>query len=117
MEGTLAQPYVFMVTLYAGMALGAVYSVIAAVQRGCGKGRAVTIATDILFGLILTATAAAVFYYTVEMEIRFYCVAALFIGMALWLAAAAPLAKYVCCKFSRRRVDKRREKRSNNSRR
>jgi len=117
MEGTLSQPYVFAAALYAGMALGMVYSLLRFIRKVCGDGKVLLVVTDVLYAVIITGVTALVCYFTLEMEIRFYCIAAIALGMMLWLMAVRPMAKYVYCKFSRRRVDKRQEKGSNNSRR
>lgn len=86
--GTLNQPYIFMGTVYTGVILGMIYSVMRLIERPLiRKFRWACIVTDTLFLAASLIISAKALLYLNELELRLY----VFMGIAAGFAAVYAL--------------------------
>lgn len=105
--GTLEQPYIFLAAVYCGMICGAAYCLL----RPFRRGKASTIASDMIFGVFSMAAMALTLALTTYFEIRPYFFAGVFAGLSIFLFGFSPLFAFARsilskkCKFSHESVD------------
>ena len=95
MQTTQAQPYIFLITLYGGMATGLVYDIYRAIRRALKSGRLVTVLLDTLFILTLGVIVTAVLYAANSGELRLYTFVGFVLGFALYMSGLSPFVFYI----------------------
>ncbi len=111
---TLAQPYILAAFIYAGILVGALFSIFRLIRRAFGGGKAVTIVTDVLFLLSSCALVVFIMYSVVSMRLRLYYLVGIVIGFLLYGAAIFPIVRYIEKKFIKKNVDKKGKSDCNN---
>lgn len=91
MEGTLSQPYVALVNIYAGMALGALYFLLRRLLGTFGRFKAAAHIADALFSILYAGTVVAVFYRVSNFTFRLFYFFGISIGFGLYAAGIHPL--------------------------
>ena len=110
---TLSQPIYMAAFIYAGIVVGALYSVFR-LPRRLVRHRAVAVLCDLLFVAAAALVAMFVLYKMVNITLRLYYFIGMLIGFALYMTAMLPVIRYVNCKLKRRKVDKSKKNGCNN---
>ncbi len=100
MEGTLNQPYVALVNVYVGMALGALHFLLGRLLRVFGRSAAARHIADALFSVLLAGTVVVVFYHVSNFSFRLFYFAGMALGFGLYAAGIHPLVCRVLSLFS-----------------
>ncbi len=111
METTAPQIYIFMITLYGGLAAGVVYDIYRIIRRAAGKGRRwITVLLDVLFIITLGLIMLGVMYLANEGALRLFTFVGFALGFALYMAGLSLffdfLAKKIRQRWSRFRAQK-----------
>lgn len=110
METTAPQIYIFMITLYGGLAAGVVYDIYRFIRRAAKKGRWLTVLLDVLFIVTLGLIMFGVMYLANEGELRLFTFVGFALGFALYMAGLSLFVDFLAKKVRQRRNKSKTEK-------
>ena len=110
METTAPQIYIFMITLYGGLAAGVVYDIYRLIRRVTKKGRWLTVLLDVLFIITLGLIMLAVMYLANEGELRLFTFVGFALGFALYMAGLSLFVEFLGKKIRQSWMNFRRRK-------
>jgi spore cortex biosynthesis protein YabQ len=99
METTTMQPVIFMITIYGGMLVGAVYDFYRGIRTAFKKGKWVTAILDIFFIITLGIIVVYVMYTANQGELRLYTFIGFIIGFMLYIAGVSPFIMFLTRKI------------------
>jgi len=112
-QGTEAQPLIFLLTIYGGIALGVVFEAYRALRKAARKRRFIAPVYDTLFIAVMGALAVTVLYFTNMGELRLFTIVGFILGFALYLSGISPLVMLIIRRIrSRKRIRTGRKERS-----
>ncbi len=109
MENAASQPLIFMITVYGGMAAGAVYDVFRGIRSAMKRGRWLAAVLDTLFIIALGLIVVFVLYSANMGELRLYTFVGFALGFALYIVGVSPFISYLAARI-RDAVKKRQKK-------
>jgi spore cortex biosynthesis protein YabQ len=98
---TSNQLWVFLFTVYGGIALGLLYDVLYIVRVSLGGSRVLTALLDVAYWLIATALAFGLLYYACEGEFRYYDALGFALGAGLWFWGPGKAARWAQRKIAK----------------
>ncbi len=105
METTAPQIYIFMITLYGGIAAGVAYDIYRCIRKVAKRGRWLTALLDVLFIITLGLIILGVMYIANEGELRLFTFVGLALGFALYMAGISLFVAFIARKI-KQRIDK-----------
>lgn len=103
METTAPQIYIFMITLYGGLAAGVVYDIYRFIRRIAKKGRWLTALLDVLFIISMGLIMLGVMYLANEGELRLFTFVGFALGFALYMAGLSLFFSFLASKIRQSR--------------
>ncbi|MBR4079273.1 MAG: spore cortex biosynthesis protein YabQ [Christensenellaceae bacterium] len=107
---TLDQPFVFAAFLYAGILIGLLHTLFRGIARIFGRRKLIEICADLLFLAISGLLVIYLSFRITGMKLRGYYLFGVLTGYMLYSTAIQPLAKWLNCKFRKKKIDNSRSK-------
>lgn len=101
----MAQPVIFLLTIYGGIFLGMVYDVYRCLKKLLKCGRWMVFLFDALFVLTMGGIIAAVLFLANQGELRLYTIVGFAMGFAMYMAGISPLMQYLIKKIRQHHKD------------
>lgn len=111
--GTLNQPFVFAAMVYAGLLIGAVYSLFSGLGKLFHGKFLIDLLFDTMFILISASIGCFALYYAAGLGLRFFHFLGLAIGIILYLRLLMPCFMELFTNKKKKRIDKKAKKVSN----
>ena len=102
---TLDQPFVFAAFLYAGILVGLLHTLFRGITRIFGNRKWIGVCADLLFLAVSGLAVIYLMYRITELKLRGYYLFGVLTGYMLYSAAIHPLAKWINCKFRKKKID------------
>lgn len=99
MESAASQPLIFLVTVYGGMAAGAVYDVFRGIRSAVKRGRWLAALLDTLFIVVLGLIVVFILYSANLGELRMYSLVGFALGFALYIVGISPFISFIAAKI------------------
>jgi spore cortex biosynthesis protein YabQ len=99
MENAASQPLIFLITVYGGMAAGAVYDVFRGIRSAVKRGRWLAALLDTLFIVALGLIVVFVLYTANMGELRLYTFVGFALGFALYLVGISPFISFIAARI------------------
>jgi Spore cortex protein YabQ (Spore_YabQ). len=99
MESAASQPIIFLITIYGGMAAGAVYDVFRGIRGAVRRGRWLAALLDTLFILVLGLIVVFVLYTANMGELRLYTFVGFALGFTLYIVGLSPFISFIAARI------------------
>lgn len=110
MVTTQSQPIIFLITMYGGVALGAVFEVYRMLRKCALKRKWISFIYDSLFILFMGAIVTFVLYVANQGELRLYTIVGFILGFALYMSGISPLIAHIVNRIKGRKKCRKKNK-------